>query len=359
MKRKQWNRISSITALPYKSSFIAINGELYSVGGVAVLEKEESPASYWQRQIWRTPRYTEDSSASYSVESICNFNQYDAEKKDWYVHKLPLLMNARGRPRLVYLNHCIYAIGGNDDTWDWTNDTWVTDTWDVAETVEYYEIGTEQWKSISPLPPGIKCCSAIACQGSILIYGRYNSGRGEILVYDPSRNEWQEKFNEPNELTCQKSQPILFVHKDQCYRVAFQIIPKDDDKSSSSSKKRSKTKLKPVVNILELKTSESNTVSAVSLGEEIGQDLIPPNKLGAFRIEQDVFVTMNGIGYQTDIQIQEDQDTDVNISRWNKFPLDFEQSSNVVTYTWDLKNYFHLVADSFELQSGSKFVYTL
>ena len=90
----------------------------------------------------------------------------------------------------------------------------------------------------------------------------------------------------------------LFVRQDNIYRVMY----KED--------------FRPVVNILELQ-SLRNGIS-VSVGEAVNQDWIPSNRLGAFRIQGDVYFNAKGFVYQTDLKIEADQTSDVDLQAWDE-----------------------------------------
>lgn len=73
---------------------------------------------------------------------------------------------------------------------------------------------------------------------------------------------------------------------------------------------------KPVVHKLNIQSTAGGL--EISLGEELPQDLIPENKLGAFRINEDVFVNINNFVVRTDMKIVCDQMTDVDLRAWNE-----------------------------------------
>ena len=319
LKEKQWTKVRSMPTLDWVPSLIAVDDELFAVGGVEKVYEEEYDSD---------SDYSEVARSEYRRE--CRL--YNAEQDEWS-HLPP--MRIACKPLLVYLNKCIYAICAETDS-------------GLTRDVECFEIAASKWKNVDSLPYlTFTCTSAVVCQGSILVYGQHlpdHSGpstkqsRGEILVYNPSSDKWVSRFTEVDEIVPGKPKPVLVVHKDQCYRVAFHVTPPNlTDKNACRKLYRD---FIPVVNLLELQSERNNEVTSVNLGEALKQDFIPPNRLGAFRIEEDVYVTTsNGAVCQIDIKILQDQDGDIDLSGYQKICFDClpSECSNFVTFTCDLK----------------------
>ncbi|XP_072013826.1 uncharacterized protein [Amphiura filiformis] len=254
---------------------------------------------------------------------------------------------------LVHLNGYIYAIGGIRDSYGGDSDSNFPLEFGVGSILssdcERFDIARNKWKKIAPLPPHFAATSAIAYQGRILVYSTIydqhdyyeyalETKRYEIWVYNPNKNEWQSKFSESDNTTDKLTQPVLVVHKDQCYRVVFRIIPRGDETDYLRAYRGLPKEEQAVVNLLKLHSSRSDVMSGVSLGEEIKQDFIEPNTLGAFRIGEDVFVTTCGDVQQTDLKIHKDEDEDIDLGKWKRFAKPYKRGSNIVNFTCDWKN---------------------
>ncbi len=327
LKEKQWTKVRSMRTLDWVPSLIVVDDKLFAAGGVEKVYEEEydSDPDYFEVERYR-------------VEYRRECRLYNAEQNKWS-HLPP--MSIACKPLLVYLNKCIYAICGKTNS-------------GLTRDVECFEIAANKWKNVDSLPYlTFTCTSAVVCQGSILVYGQHlpdHSGpstkqsRGEILVYNPSSDKSVSRFTEVEEVVPAKPKPVLVVHKNQCYRVAFHAVPPNPNCSNKEVLWRTGCReFLPVVNVLELRSSRSNTISTVSLGEAVKQDFIPPNQLGAFRIEKDVYITTSKGAlhvHTIDLKILSHQDGNIDLSGYQKlgFGMFFNiERSNFVTFTCDLK----------------------
>ena len=155
--------------------------------------------------------------------------------------------------------------------------------------------------------------------------------------------------------------PALFEVQGNIYRVMYRRPDKEDAVSTSNyynmprqwSRRPDKEDAvstsnyynTPVVHVLELQSLRNGIT--VSVGEEINQDWIPTNRIGAFRIQDDVFVNATGFVKMTDIKIEADRNSDVDLRAWESFALkwneyisaDLLENSNIIYFTFD-KNKF-------------------
>ena len=255
-----------------------------------------------------------------------NFHQYDGQ--DW-VEDLPAI-EPRHSITLVYLDGSIYAIGGEED-----------DQETPLTSVECFNIAKQEWEDKAPMPEefgrGFRISSAITYHGKILVYVvsregdrfRYsNSGKQVVLVYDPFADVWQTTLTEDHEGYGDTPDPILFLHNDVCYKVSS-MVPKQ----STLYDENKDVQCRPTVNVLEI----GEDVATVSVGEDVNQDLIPLNKVGAFRVQNEVFVNVKGFVYKTDIKIRNGQKGNVNLSKWKNMGELKNRQSNIVNFTFDLK----------------------
>ncbi|XP_072051899.1 kelch-like protein 12 [Amphiura filiformis] len=284
IKTKQWKSIRSIPPLKLLPSLIVVDDTLYAAGGyeVGIPERSNISDRYEYNLADSDSDYSEsEDSVGYDYSAYKDvFQRYDPEQNSWC--SLPPLRAARAA-MLVHLNGTIY------------------------DQHDYYEYALE-------------------------------TKRYEIWVYNPNKNEWQSKFSEPDNTTDTLTQPVLVVHKDQCYRVVFRIIPRGDETDYLRAYRGLPKEEQAVVNLLKLRSSRSDVMSGVSLGEEIKQDFIEPNTLGAFRIGEDVFVTTCGDVQQTDLKIHKDEDEDIDLGKWKRFAKPYKRGSNIVNFTCDWKN---------------------
>ena len=306
----KWKELGRFNAFPYSPSFLVAEGSLFAIGGIY-----KTPV-FWGIHGYDDPKseYAGIKRMDFNCVEDHNFHQYDG--KAW-VSSLPFLEGARHSLSPVYMDGSIYAIGGEDD-----RERLVTE-------VECYNIAKREWEEMAPLPDeGSRVTSAMAYQGKILVYV-VGSDKQVVLVYDPSEDIWQTKLTEEIAGMSKKSKkpdPILFLHNNVCYRVSSTI-------PYQSLKDFKDVKCRPTVNALEI----GEGVETIAVGEEINQDLIPVNKVGAFRIGSEVFLNVKGFIHKTDITIRDGRKGNVNLSKWKNVGELKNRQSNIVNYTFDVK----------------------
>ena len=308
VEEHKWKKLGKLTPFPYSPSFLVAEGCLFAIGGI-----HKTPI-FWIIEMKEDPKdeYAGIKRMDFYCAEEHNFQQYTG--KEW-VDDLPSIP---GRYNLspVYLDGSIYVIGGEN-----------YDSSRMLTSVQCYNIAKREWKDVAPLPDEFtnsRVTSALAYQGNILTY-IVGSGKQLVLVYDPSEDVWQTKLTEDYG-GMKTPDPILFLHNDVCYRV-FSTIP------YQSLYDFKDVRCRPTVNILEI----GEDFETVSVGKEISQDLIPVNKVGAFRIESEVFLNVKGFMYKTDIKIRDGRKGNVNLSKWKNVGELKNRQSNIVNFTFDVK----------------------
>ena len=174
-------------------------------------------------------------------------------------------------------------------------------------------------------------------RGKILAYGICEQDRTcRIQVYDPEQNFWTEALSEEDPLTfhvagfSRFSQvpllPILMEHNGSCYRVMFKTVFNAQGRKVEY----------PIVHRLKM----DKELTSVEVGEEEIQKMIPENTIGAFQIEDDVFVCGGqGSVMKTGLKTWEDMWEDkVDLGRWRNLRRcrqSFTQPSNSVLLKFD------------------------
>ena len=261
--------------------------------------------------------------------------QFNAEKNKWV--KLPSMIKPHDMEagHMLYHNGFIYVLGGAH--YD-----------DNRNDVERFCIAEQKWERLASLPSPFYFGPGIVYQDRILVYGAaeevtegYNH---KLLEYNPTSNTWEtllaEEFNcyYDDDISEWTFCPVIFEHNGQFYRVLY--TPKEN----FNPLKRQLYQVmgrrilnhnlltKPKVNKLVFESTNN-----VSIGEEVGQECIPENVLGAFRINEEVFVNINGFVHKTDVTVGVDQETDVDLRIWSKFRAQKFEDSNYVSYYVDKK----------------------
>ncbi|XP_072027818.1 uncharacterized protein [Amphiura filiformis] len=256
-----------------------------------------------------------------------DFHRYDAKENCWI--RLYSMNVVRNSFPMVYLDGYIYAIGGSNDYGNEISD------------VERFDLSTERWEILPPLPEICRSISAVAFKGKIIVHGidLYASQEKYILqVYHPNSKHWQSVHSEDHEVDRHGSinPPHLHVYKDVCYRVSYVNSQCDKPVERYCTTKH---KHKPVVHALEVHP-QSNAAEddiLVKVGESINQEHIPENMVGAFRIADEVFVSVNGFSYNTGISISSDQITDVDVDQWKPFSDSKGHGGMICSFTFDRK----------------------
>ncbi len=148
-----------------------------------------------------------------------------------------------------------------------------------------------------------------------------------LQVYDPKYDRWTQTINDSfpcelmmSKLPCYLSQPVLMTHKGMCYRIMFKL---------HYSPLQSEL---PIVHEVEFHKDNKGALS-VELGEEVSQDKIPPNKFGAFQIDDDVFVSC-GSGFVVKMEWSLSDKIGDNGRIWERLDK-YSDYSNVVNFTFD------------------------
>ena len=307
---KQWQPLQKFTALKDSASVIVANGIMYAAGGFM---------SSW-----------------YANSASNRFQYYNAGKNKW--ENLPSMIKSREKFPMVHLDGFIYVFGGfGVGSLSQPNRT---------GDVERFDIMWNRWETRSPLPLGFQWVSAITFNKKIVVYGvslSVSCGQKDLRtrkhvlqVYNPSTDIWHRKLEEKHG-TCiadsyssrqEAPDATLLIYKDHCYRVLYQtptkFVPVKGLRKPSS--------------VTRVKLQSEGDGVKVSLGKSFSQDLIPANNLGAFRIQDEVFVNVKGSVYKTELKIRVGQTTDVDLTAWQGFipPVD-NKHSNIVYFTFDKK----------------------
>ncbi|XP_072034207.1 kelch-like protein 15 [Amphiura filiformis] len=269
-------------------TLLVANEDLYSAGGLYRTDK-----SGW-REI-----------------KTKNFSVYSPRLNDWT--GLENMKVARSWCTLVALDDYIYAIGGVNEA-----------------SVERYSFKSGKWSEpgeIAPLPVQRTCrsMSAVGFEGRILVYA--NPG---FYLYDPKSNMWYDQKLLGGVISSQakpnkkKLIPLLMVHNSQCFLVSYTHIHVVNESDVLMTK--------PVVTLLSFSTSDLRAkTDIVDITSIQSQKLVPLNSSGAFIIDDEVFVSVNGCVHNTGIFVEESQTEMVNLDEWEKLT----GRRTFVSYTFD------------------------
>ena len=308
-KEREWKSLPKFCGLDHVPSLIVVNEILYAVGGLEEnIEPDEEDYCWSYRRRSRCAAYDDmfDDDEGHVVSyAIRNFLRYNAVNNEW-THLTPMA-KARQEPILVHLDGFIYAIAGKD-----------SNGYQIRGDVERYDITKDCWTTLASLSDSYMYIwkSAVACQGKILVNGMSkrpfekgnNSYRHVVQVYDPSCNTWQVLLSEELGMTPSPG-PVLFQHQDNMYRVYFhnKELP-----LKASAVLPWLQHSDPVVNLLKIQKN----VGKISVGKEIQQDLVPSNDVGAFRINDEVFIRMKSFIHKTSLKIAANQTVNVNVDAY-------------------------------------------
>ena len=305
-----------------------------------------------------------------------HFQYFDPDQQDW--KRLDQFATPPHLAVLTAAGEHLYAIGGcNDDVIQGvTYDMYLLDAgrnvWDKLPSprkscdmefvqvmhadgyiyvLDYYtklivnrfDIANKEWEQLpaQPIDETFEWSVPIAYEGKILFYGGKHWHYEEfvmhkMLEYNPDTNSWQDILTERLRYTGNSFvAPVLFKLRNNIYRIMYKKTRRHDSIVDFV--------LKPVVNRLEFETFKADMT--VSVGEEISQDWIPESKVGAFRIQDDVFVNARGYIHRTNLKIKLDQTSDVDLQAWERFALKWDnhlllgllENSNVILFTFDKK----------------------
>ncbi|XP_070535159.1 kelch-like protein 3 [Ptychodera flava] len=200
------------------------------------------------------------------------------------------MKNERSRFGLVNLHGYLYAVGGLDKD----NKS--------LKSVERYNIATNKWQIIAPLPACRYDMAIAVYDDKIIIVGGQHSVKADavdvldVQVFDPAINEWVAKAKP----SCVRSQGSSLVVDNKLY-IAGGHQPSAEDSSKTE-----------VCNFVEEFNDEHNSWTMVS------QALIPKNDIGAFRVNSHVYFSLCGHSYDSNITIPHNEVYDVDLDDWVK-----------------------------------------
>ena len=320
---KEWQPLPQIASLPFLSAaLIVAKSKLYAFGYRKQFSKVDSDSDS-----------DSDCEIDYNEAHKLWF-EYNTEENTW--EEMPdMIFGCYTEILVVHVNNRIYAFGGVDVDRCRQYEARGYDVWgSTPYTAEYYDMDTEEWFPLPSLPGRRDWISAVVYKGKILLYGlnlnnlNWTTENHVILVCNPNTDEADENIIQ-TELKSKiigvdGRNPKLFVHEGVCYRILYERVKGKSDVE------------KPIVNkmVLEL---QGDSVQ-LSVGEEVNQDMIPGNQMGAFRIQDQVFVTFSSYIHKTGEKINADGSLDIDFKKWPDLravgPVKY---TNIVSYTFDKK----------------------
>ncbi|XP_072024553.1 kelch-like protein 25 [Amphiura filiformis] len=284
-----------------------------------------------------------------------SFFQYDPKVNDW--KRLPNMLCGREGFVMVQLDNLIYAIGGCDEDGELT----VYDETFNLEDQSWYEGDDEYVGACDP--------SAVVYKNKILMYGhgindgfpsdnvyyyeddedgdedeRYTAALAmeeqrevrtslhTLQMYDPAAKKWYSLMRQRHHVHTvhgdNEQYSALVIRNDKCYRVVYDKM-----------RERHCWISKPRVNELVMEL-ESSAPSA-QVGKEEEQRWLPEYHVpGAFCIEGEIYVNVNGCIVNTGQQMPKEKPTidRVNFSRWLGVDSPEMANSAVTMYTFDHYN---------------------
>ena len=172
--------------------------------------------------------------------------------------------------------------------------------------------------------------------GRVLVYGPYeDGGKCYLQVYDPVKDAWTEAMRDIlDAASYDYIPPIIMQHNGSCYRIAF------NQHYDRVTRKPSEVKI-----VHELKTQIVDGVLSVELGEKLDQSHVLLNTLGAFQIDDDLFVcNRGGFVYKSGLKAWEGEwkGSDLECIEWIQ-----NANSNIVMFTFDSR-----LADNDDVDDG-------
>ena len=181
------------------------------------------------------------------------------------------------------------------------------------------------------MPKNLSWGVVSSVKGKILVYGIREEDRiCRLQVYDPKSNFWTEVLSEEDpqidHMTLKMLKPLfpmVVEHNGSCYRVMFKIKFKAEGMKIEY----------PIVHRLKV----DKEFTSVEVGEEEIQQMIPVNLIGAFQMEDDLFVCCGrGSVMKTGIKAFEDTcKNKVDLGRWGDFLMCRQIASNSVLLKFD------------------------
>ena len=194
-----WIPLTYFPKVPFNLPFeghrlVVARGQLYLVGGRFMTDLIQRYA--------RQPTL---------IESCDFLFRYDADSNKW--EQKEGMGVARSHSATVSLGDYIYVIGG------WSSVSNVTD-------VQRFNLNTEKWESLAPMPVPCSLPVAVVHNGKILVYGvesMERRRRGHLMFYDHIDNKWQvlNSENLPSSSRRVSMAPLLVINREKCYRVSY------------------------------------------------------------------------------------------------------------------------------------------
>ncbi|XP_072017949.1 kelch repeat and BTB domain-containing protein 3-like isoform X1 [Amphiura filiformis] len=319
----QWESLPGFHNLDFMASFITVDGSLYAAGGL------QKVIHYWQN-FDSDDDDDDEELAIKRIDRECTdeFQVYDAAKCAW--DYLPSMITARCKFTMLYVDGCIYAIGGKDERED------------SVIPVERYDIAKKEWEAVAPLPKGLQLACAVVYEGKILVQGELSDPDDKyqnflrILVYDPSQNEWKTAWKRESDSIWIGSEdtaatPVMVPYQGKLYDVSY--YPQDFDMEAYIDQ--------PIPTIREWKIGEG--VENIELSKESNDiNNFTLNKAGAFQIKDEIFLNIRGFVCKSDIKLTPEQIEDydeVDLRSWENLAALLEDGdcSMIVNFTFDKK----------------------
>ncbi|XP_072030359.1 kelch-like protein 15 [Amphiura filiformis] len=291
--RPQWRLLSRFAPIPvrklYSCNMLVVDEQLYLAGGVLYKEPESDDSS--------------DEAASNTPLSVCQSSVYRYTVRENQWQRLQDMKVSRCQFALVHHNGYIYAIGGSSAN-------------DLIRDVECYNLVNKEWEHLPPLLKEgyMGKSSAVSFRGKIFVYAAESRkingmkyATHNLQVFDPETRSWHVPLTEQHN---QGSFPAaLVVHNDTCYRVVYGNCKCTSEHFGCPWHK---------VCVHELVIDDINGTCTARVGDPQDQSVIPKDQtVGAFCIQDDVFVTVNGVIHMTDDSLSSGLRRDVDLTKWN------------------------------------------
>ncbi|ELU18368.1 hypothetical protein CAPTEDRAFT_44497, partial [Capitella teleta] len=130
--------------------------------------------------------------ATQSFSSTDNCYSYDSRKKAWTT--LPPMTVTRQQHGSTHHQGAILIAGGTDGNGNGL----------YCKSVERFDLGTNQWSILPPLPHGVLVPSVVSLSNRLFVLGGHlgKSYSGAIYEFDFKRNVWLARASMPDESWC-------------------------------------------------------------------------------------------------------------------------------------------------------------
>ncbi|XP_072036197.1 uncharacterized protein [Amphiura filiformis] len=229
----------------------------------------------------------------------------------------PNMLVARRKCGLAYLKPHLYVIGGLNNK-------------GVIDNVERFVIADYRWEVMPPLPQKCHYMSVVVWQSMLIVYGCHVKPRVwekddemyTIQVFDTKMKKWFGAGFTEAHCSWTEVKPAIMEHEGRYYRVIFQ---KASQSSAGKNNGSGDNKIKVPGNdtlVQELIQEIDEGRFVAKMGKAIDQSGIPPNKVGAFRIADDVFVNASGYIHKTGLKVNSFPDGKVDLGPWKLVNID-------------------------------------